>query len=131
MKNKVFEAIRVAGKIDNLDYFGCEQAYVTYPVVFPTVLVPLETTNELCRLAAEAQSELLEQTGDFFIGLNSFLPLKINTCIEFLDYDGMSCVIDIDSDALPEVRRVLDEQLMKYGQSVEGLLEKARKEMLS
>ncbi len=129
-KDKVREAILVAERVDNPDYFGWDQAYVTYPAVFPTVLVPIEATNELYRLAAEARGKSVEQDKevyDFFIGLNGFLPLKTDTCIEFLDYNGMSYVIDIDDDALPKVRKVLDEQLARHGQSVEGLLEEAEK----
>ncbi len=131
-KDKVREAILVAERVDNPDYFGWDQAYVTYPAVFPTVLVPIEATNELYRLAAEARGKSVEQDKevyDFFIGLNGFLPLKTDTCIEFLDYNGMSYVIDIDDDALPKVRKVLDEQLARHGQSVEGLLEEAEKVM--
>ena len=131
-KDKVRKAILVAERVDNPDYFGWDQAYVTYPAVFPTVLVPIEATNELYRLAAEERGKSMEQDEDvydFFIGLNGFLPLKTDTCIEFMDYDGMSYVIDIDDDALPEVRKVLDEQLARHGQSVEGLLEIATKIM--
>ena len=131
-KDKVRKAILVAERVDNPDYFGWDQAYVTYPAVFPTVLVPIEATNELYRLAAEERGKSMEQDEDvydFFIGLNGFLPLKTDTCIEFLDYDGMSYVIDIDDDALPEVRKVLDEQLARHGQSVEGLLDEAMKVM--
>ena len=131
-KDKVRKAILVAERVDNPDYFGWDQAYVTYPAVFPTVLVPIEATNELYRLAAEERGKSMEQDEDvydFFIGLNGFLPLKTDTCIEFMDYDGMSYVIDIDDDALPEVRKVLDEQLTRHGQSVEGLLEIATKIM--
>ena len=131
-KDKVCEAILVARRVDNPDYFGWDQAYVTYPTVFPTVLVPIEAMNELYRLAAEVRGKSVEQDEDvydFFIGLNGFLPQKTDTCIEFLDYDGMSYVIDIDDDALPEVRKVLDEQLARHGQSVEGLLNEAAKVM--
>ena len=131
-KDKVREAIQIARRVDNPDYFAWDQACVTYPTVFPTVLVPIEATNELYRLAAEERSRSMEQNEDvydFFIGLNGFLPLKTDTCIEFLDYDGMSYVIDIDDDALPEVRKVLDEQLARHGQSVEGLLDEAMKVM--
>ena len=131
-KDKVREAIEVAERVDNPDYFGWDQAYVTYPAVFPTVLIPIEATNELYRLAAETRGKSMEQDDnvyDFFIGLNGFLPLKTDTCIEFLDYDGMTYVIDIDEDALPEVRKVLDEQLARHGQSVDGLLEVAAKAM--
>ena len=131
-KDKVREAIEVAERVDNPDYFGWDQAYVTYPTVFPTVLIPIEATNELYRLAAETRGKSMEQDDnvyDFFIGLNGFLPLKTDTCIEFLDYDGMTYVIDIDEDALPEVRKVLDEQLARHGQSVDGLLEVAAKAM--
>ena len=131
-KDKVREAILVAERVDNPDYFGWDQAYVTYPAVFPTVLVPIEATNELYRLAAEERGKSMEQDEDvydFFIGLNGFLPLKTDTCIEFLDYDGMEYIIDIDWDALPEVRKILDEQLARHGQSVEGLLEIAAKAM--
>ena len=131
-KDKVREAIQVAVRIDNPDYFGWDQAYVTYPAVFPTVLVPIEATNELYRLAAEVRGRSMERDEDvydFFIGLNGFLLHKTDTCIEFLDYDGMARVIDIDDDALPEVREVLDEQLARHGQSVEGLLEEAMKVM--
>ncbi len=131
-KDKVREAILVAERVDNPDYFGWDQAYVTYPAVFPTVLVPIEATNELYRLAAETRDKSMEQDEnvyDFFIGLNGFLPLKTDTCIEFLDCDGMSYVIDIDDNALPEVRNVLDEQLARHGQSVDGLLEAAAKAM--
>ena len=131
-KDKVREAIQITERVDNPDYFGWDQACVTYPTVFPTVLVPIEATNELYRLAAEERSRSMEQDEDvydFFIGLNGFLPLKTDTCIEFLDYDGMSYVIDIDDDALPEVRKVLDEQLARHGQSVEGLLDEAMKVM--
>lgn len=131
-KDKVREAILVVERVDNPDYFGWDQAYVTYPAVFPTVLVPIAATNELYKLAAEARGKSVEQDKevyDFFIGLNGFLPLKTDTCIEFLDYNGMSYVIDIDDDALPKVRKVLDEQLARHGQSVEGLLEEAEKVM--
>ena len=131
-KDKVREAIQIARRVDNPDYFGWDQACVTYPTVFPTVLVPIEATNELYRLAAEERSRSMEQDEDvydFFIGLNGFLPLKTDTCIEFMDYDGMSYVIDIDDNALPEVRKVLDEQLARHGQSVEGLLDEAMKVM--
>ena len=88
-KDKVRKAILVAERVDNPDYFGWDQAYVTYPAVFPTVLVPIEATNELYRLAAEERGKSMEQDEDvydFFIGLNGFLPLKTDTCIEFLDY---------------------------------------------
>ena len=131
-KDKVRKAILVAERVDNPDYFGWDQAYVTYPAVFPTVLVPIEATDELYRLAAETLGKSMEQDDnvyDFFIGLNGFLPLKTDTCIEFLDYDGMKYIIDIAWDALPEVRKVLDEQLARHGQSVEGLLEIAAKAM--
>ncbi len=129
-KDKVREAILVAKRVDNPDYFGWDQAYVTYPAVFPTVLVPIEATNELYRLAAETRGKLIEQDDnvyDFFIGLNGFLPLKTDTCIEFMDYDSMSQMIDIDDNALPEVRRILDEQLARHGQSFDRLLEVAAK----
>ena len=131
-KDKIREAIQITSEVDNPDYLGWDQACMTYPVVFPTALIPLEATDELYRLAAEAQDMSMEQDErfyDFFIGLNGFLPLKTDTCIEFLDCDGESYVIDIDDDALPEVRQVLDEQLAGYGQSVEGLLEAAEKVM--
>ena len=131
-RDKVRKAIEVAERVDNPDYFGWDQAYVTYPAVFPTVLIPIEATNELYRLAAETRGKSMEQDDnvyDFFIGLNGFLPLKTDTCIEFLDYDGMTYVIDIDEDALPKVRKVLDEQLARHGQSVDGLLEVAAKAM--
>ena len=131
-RDKVRKAIEVAERVDNPDYFGWDQAYVTYPAVFPTVLIPIEATNELYRLAAETRGKSMEQDDnvyDFFIGLNGFLPLKTDTCIEFLDYDGMTYIIDIDEDALPEVRKVLDEQLARHGQSVNGLLEVAAKAM--
>ena len=131
-KEKVREAIQVSERVDNPDYFGWDQAYVTYPAVFPTVLVPIDAVNELYRLAAEERDKSLEQDEDiydFFIGLNGFLPLKTDTCIEFMDHNDTSYVIDIDGDALPEVRKVLDEQLARHGQSVEGLLEEAMKVM--
>ncbi len=132
-KDKVREAILITKRVDNLDYFGWDQAYVTYPTVFPTVIVPIEATNELCRLLTEVRGMSMEHDEnvcDFFIGLNGFLPLKIDTCIEFLDYDGVTYVIDIDNNALQEVRKVLDEQLARHGQSVEELLGEARKKML-
>lgn len=131
-KNKVREAIRITERVDNPDYFGWDQAYVTYPAVFPTVLVPIEATDELNRLASETRGKSVEHDEeyyDFFIGLNGFLPLKTDTCIEFLDYDGMSYVIDIDDNALPEIRKVLDEQLAMLGQSVDKLLDIAEKVM--
>ena len=131
-KDKVRKAILVAERVDNPDYLGWDQAYVTYPVVFPTVLVPIEATYELYRLAADVRGRLMEQDKDvydFFIGLNGFLPLKTDTCIEFMDYDGITYLIDIDDDTLPEVRKVLDEQLARHGQSVESLLEEAMKVM--
>ncbi len=130
-KDKVREAIQITSEVDNPDYLGLDQACVTCPVVFPTALIPLEATNELYRLAVKALGELMqdEEDYDFFIGLNGFLPLKIDTCIEFLDYDCMLYVIDIDDNALPEVRRILDEQLARYGLSVDRLLEATTKVM--
>ena len=132
-KDKVREAIQITERVDNPDYFGWDQAYVTYPTVFPTVRISIAATDELYRLAAETRGKSMEQDDnvyDFFIGLNGFLPLKTDTCIEFLDYDGMMYIIDIDWDALLEVRKVLDEQLARHGQSVEGLLEIAAKAMM-
>ena len=131
-KDKVRDALQVLERVDNPDYFGWDQAYVTYPTVFPTVLIPIEATDELYRLASEARGKSMEQDDDFHsftIGLNGYLPLKTDTCIDFLDHDDMPYVIDIDDDALPEVRKVLDEQLARYGQSVDGLLEVAAKAM--
>lgn len=131
-KDKVREAIQITERVDNPDYFGLDQAYVTYPAVFPTVLIPIDATDELYRLAAETRGKSMEQDDnvyDFFICLNGFLPLKTDTCIDCLDYDNAMNVIDIDDDALPEVRKVLDEHLARHGQSVDGLLEIAAKAM--
>ena len=120
-KNNVREAIRVAEKIENPDYFGWDQAYNTHPIVFRTVMIPLKPTSELCRLAAKKTSE---EVDEFYIGLNGYLPLKVDTCIEFHNNNDEMFFIYIDDDAQSEVRKILDEQLAVFGQSVESLLER-------
>lgn len=119
-------------KVSNPNYFGRDQVYDTYPAVFPTVLIQLDETDELNRLASETYGKSVEQDEekyDFFIGLNGFHPLKIDTCIEFLDCDSMLGVIPIDDNALPKVREVLDKHLAVFCQSVDELLEIAEKVM--
>ena len=133
--------------------YGEDQVYMNCPCRFPTVEFQLMATNGLSQIADrirkdagfkpmhpmdEFTDETCDNEGwyDFYIGLNSFDDLKIDTCIEFVVVNADSedneemYTIDLTKEEQAALFSRLDEQCRQHlGKSCEELLEEVRKEM--
>ena len=133
--------------------YGDDQAYISYPAVFPTVGFQLMATNGLVEIAdrirkdkgfrpMHAMDEFTDDTCDnegwydFNIGLNGFADNYMDSCIDFVvvnaDSEDNEELYSIDLAAAEQevIYARLDEQCRKYlGQSCVELLEEARKRM--
>lgn len=140
--------------IDQEGYWnlGSDQAYVDYPISFPTVTIALESTGTLDRLAdairVEAgylpmfpDDESVEYDPDgwynFYVTLNGFNDTKLCNAIEAIvqsrnaDDDEQSYDIPLTEAEQIAIYNELDKQLKKrFGTSCEELLEEARQEMI-
>ena len=134
--------------------YGDDQAYIDYPVRFPTVGFQLMATSGLSRIAdrirkdrgmrpMHAMDEYTDDTCDnegwydFFIGLNGYADNHMDSCIDFVVVNADSedneelYTIDLSEEEQAAVYNRLDEQCRKYeGKSCEELLEEARRLML-
>ena len=117
--------------------FGHDQAFVTYPVVFPTVGVTLQSTPDLIDAANKLRIGL-EPTDDilFTIGINDFTPSKLDNCISAIvdetdDPDGeVEYHIDLTEEEQVEIFKALDKECReKLGQSCAELLDESRRDM--
>ena len=127
---------------------GSDQAYVCYPIVFPTVTFRLMETPVLCQIADSIRMEAgfkplydcgEEITGwyDFRIGINGYTSSGLDTCILFELVNGSapdtweSYAIDL-SEAEQELiyARLNEECVESFGKTCEELLEESRKEMI-
>ena len=109
--------------------YGQDQAFVSYPTVFPTVTFTLEANDELIKLADQITGYGKDAGYEFMIGINDFTPSKMDSCILFtVDMETYS--IDLTDEELPMIFDALDSQCRgKLGKGCLDLLEEARKEM--
>ena len=107
--------------------YGQEEAYVSYPTVFPTVTFELESTDILCQAADKVNDEKGEYT--FYIGINGYSKSKVDNCIDFTDdYDRYS--MELTEDEQDMIYEVLNRQLKeKLGKSCDDLLKEAEKQI--
>lgn len=127
---------------------GRDQAYDSYPCVYPTVTLRLLETTTLCQIADRIRMEagfkplydgVEEVIGwyDFTIGLNGYTASKLDTCIMFELVNGdapdtwENYVIDLSEEEQRLIYERLDEECMEaFGKTCEELLGDARKEMI-
>ena len=128
---------------DEIEY-GVGKVFVVFPRVFPTVTFELEVTDGLKKAVDAARVKAgiklrRDSDGwyDAYIGINSFTPSRLDTCIEAVvvnepdqpDNEG-TYMIDLTEDEQKEIFAEIDRQCKeKLGKSCEELLEEARKEM--
>ena len=126
---------------------GWDQAYVCYPIVFPTVSFRLMETPVLCQIADSIRMEAgfkplydggEEVSGwyDFHVGINGYTPSGLDTCIIFELVNGdapdtwESYVIDLSECEQVQIYERLNEECVEgFGKTCEELLEDAKKEM--
>lgn len=144
--------------LDNEGYwsFGSDQAYIDYPVRFPTVTIALESTIILDKIVDamrveaghkpmfpdnwdELDPEEWDDEGwyNFYIGLNGFTDTMVDTCIEavvqseWAEDNEQSYYIDLSEAEQIAIYHELDRQLReRFSTSCEELLEEARQEMI-
>ena len=127
---------------------GWDQAYVCYPIVFPTVSFRLMETPVLCQIADSIRMEAgfkplydcgEEITGwyDFRVGINGYTSSGLDTCILFELVNGSapdiweSYAIDLSEDEQELIYARLNEECVEsFGKTCEELLEESRKEMI-
>ena len=128
--------------------FGSDQAYVDYPIEFPTVTIALQDTHELNKLIdatrmeagykpmfpdnwEELDPEDWDDNGwyDFYIRLNGFNDTKVDTCIEAIvqsewaDDNEQSYYIELTEAEQVAIYNKIDMQLRRrFGTSCEELL---------
>lgn len=146
-------------KCIGLDYelywnFGSDQAYIDFPVRFPTVTIALLSTVGLTRAVDEIrvreghlpmlpigtdESGEYDQDGwyNFYVSLNGFNDTKIDNCIEAIVQsseadDNEECYyVPLTEAEQIEVYNEINKLLQKYADtSCDKLLEEARAEMI-
>ena len=125
--------------------YGQDQAFVTRPVVYPTVGFGLEACDALWELAdAEEKAagydpvygSLREGSRDnwydFFIGLNGYNESHVDSCISVSvsyyggEYDGPVIRIDLDREEQDLMFGMLDRECRRlYGKTALEMLEEA------
>lgn len=126
---------------------GSDQAYVCYPIVFPTVTFRLVETPVLCQVADAIRmeagfkplydgSEEIHGWYDFRIGINGYTESGLNTLIEFELVNGdapdtwESYAIDLSEDEQRVIYERLNEECVEaFGKTCEELLEEARRDI--
>jgi len=138
--------------------YGSDQAYVSYPIRFPTVMIALESTDALTKVVDAMRVEAghkpmmypdgwKQEDGyddfdcdgwyNFYVGLNGYTDTMMDTCIEAIvdspnaDDNEQSYYIDLTKAEQIEIYKELDRQLIaRFGTSCEELLEEARQLMI-
>ena len=122
------EAIRI--DFDQDIEYGQDQAYVSYPTVFPTVTFMLEDTQELIDAAAEVCGYGKDCPYEFMIGINGFTKTRLDNCVQFL-VDCEQYSIDLDESLQSEIYNELDKQCQQaLGKGCEELLEEAKAQIV-
>ena len=131
--------------------FGEDQAYINYPIRFPTVLIALESTPALdkavdaMRVEAGHLPMFPENDGieyddegwyNFYIGLNGWSNSRVDNSImavvqsPIADDDEHEYLIDLTEAEQMEIFKVIDQQLReKHETSCLELLKEAEEEM--
>ena len=109
--------------------YGQDQAFISYPTVFPTVTFGLEAADEIIKMADQITGYRKDAGYEFVIGINDFTPSKMDTCLMFtVDMETYS--IDLKDEELPMIFDSLDSQCReKLGKGCLDLLEEARAKM--
>lgn len=137
---------------DGYWYFSSGQAYIDYPVRFPTVTIALSDTTALCKLADEIREEAgflpmfpddeskeYDSSGwyNFYICLNGFSDTMVSNSIEavvqseFAEDNEQSYDIPLTEAEQIAVYNEVDKQLKeRFYTSCEELLEESRQEMI-
>ena len=137
---------------DGYWYFSSDQAYIDYPVRFPTVTIALSDTMALCKLADAVREEAgflpmfpndeskeYDSSGwyNFYVSLNGFADTMLDNSIEavvqseYADDNEQSYYIDLTEAEQIAVYNEIDKQLKeRFYTSCERLLEEARREMI-
>lgn len=152
MLNITKETIRLANDFiyTHAGYsFGEDQAYIDYPVRFPTVTFYLEDTHELNMMAdvirkSEGYLPMFDDSGEydddgwynFSVGINTFTKYHVDTAIEFVVCNGSQAddeqtyLIELDETEQETLWKVLDEECMEaYGVGCNELLKEAKAEI--
>ena len=114
--------------------YGSDQAYLTYPTVFPTVSFQLVSTDDLVeaaqRLFADAGSDAAEDY-TFYLGINGFTKSGLDNSVVAVDLASEDTVnIYLDEAEQAEVFAALDAQCKeKFGKGCAEMLEEARTQM--
>ena len=146
--------------IDNDGYwnFGSDQAYIDYPVRFPTVTIALEGTVALTKIVDAIRVEaghlpMMYPNGwtkedgydnfdcdgwyNYYVTLNGFSDTMVDNCIEAIvaspnaDDNEQSYYIDLTEAEQIAIYNELDKQLReRFDTSCEKLLEESRQEMI-
>ncbi len=97
--------------IDELDYiFGHEQAYDSFPCVFPSVRIKLIGTNGLYELGDKARGGYdPESYYDFFVWLNGYNRHHIETCLYIIDCDLKDYYVDLSEDEQEYIYQCINE----------------------
>lgn len=145
---------------NEFDYtnFDSDQAYVDFPVRFPTVTIQLESTNILTEIVDAMRVEaghkpMMYPDGwkhedgyddfdcdgwyNYYVTLNGFSDTMLCNCIEAIvdspnaDDDGQSYDIDLTEAEQIEIYNELNKQLKeRFNSSCDALLEEARQLMI-
>ena len=137
---EIIDAGEIKIDFENADIsYGKEQAYVSYPVVFPTVNFNLETTEKMFWLADEQRigQEIGEYSSyDYFIGISEYDKNdKVDNYIEFVVNDesardnGELYQIPLSADERSQIWKILNDQCKEHlGKDCNALLREAARQ---
>ena len=113
--------------------FGSDQAYISYPTVFPTVGFQLVPTDDLVSAAksllSDAGSDPFEEY-EFYLGINGFTKSGVDNSIVAIAPDDTTVSIYLDETEQEKVFALLNKEcLEKYGKGCDALLEAAHCQM--
>lgn len=109
--------------------YGQDQAYLSYPTVFPTVNLMLQDTPELIAVADALCSHEEEDIYEFMIGINGFTKSRLDNCIMFF-IGGIPRRIELADEEQYDIFNRLDAQCREHlGKGCEDLLKEAESEI--
>ena len=106
--------------------YGSDQAYVSYPTVFPTD----DLIEAATALSSDAGSDTVAEDFTFYLGINGFTKSGLDNAIIAVAPDDTTVNIPLDEGEQVEVFALLNKEcLEKFGKGCDGLLEEARSQM--
>ena len=114
--------------------YGSDQAYISYPTVFPTVGFQLLPTDDLIdaatALSSDAGSDTATEDFTFYLGINGFTKSGLDNAIIAVAPDDTTVNIPLDDADQEKIFALLNKEcLEKFGKGCDGLLEEARSQM--